>query len=224
VNNGAPEIRSARSSSPWGYDFAVTALLAEPFEGAHSLGDWGYGLSLLGGAHFRDIPLSAGLDLSGIRWGQASSVVAVRFTDSTQALEETRTDQTVIIGSWLRLEPTSWLIRPYVEGLVGLKLLNTRYSFAFLQGMGSTSAVTDQAVASNAGLGLGVDALLAHASNGAESAVFATLGVRRIWGSHASFTRAPDASSVNRTVSFDVPTDSTMILLGIAIHGRVSKQ
>lgn len=206
---------------PWGVDFAVTALIAEPFEGAHSLGEWGYGLSLLGGTHWRDFPVSFGFDLSAIRWGQAHSVLDTRLGDSTQRLEETRTNQTILMSSWLRLQPVNWPVRPYMEGMLGLKLLETRYSFALVDGTGSTNAVTDQASASNVGFGLGVDALLAHTTDGSGSAVFATFGVRRLWGSNASFTRAPDASSVNRTVSFDVPTNTTLILLGIAIHGHI---
>ena len=215
-----PSTRPA-SVSPWGLDFAVTAVIAEPFEGAHSLGDWGYGLSLLGGTHWRDFPVSFGFDLTAIRWGQARSVFDARLGGSTQPLEETRTDQTILISSWLRLQPVNWPVRPYVEGMLGLKVLDTRYSFALRDGTGSTGAVTDQASASNAGFGLGVDALLAHATDGSGSAVFATLGVRRLWGSDASFTRAPDASSANRSVSFNVPTNTTLILLGIAIHGHI---
>jgi hypothetical protein len=195
--------------------------MAQPFEGARSLADWGYGVSLLGGTHWRDFPVSFGFDLNAIRWGQAQSVFEVRVGDSTQPLEETRTDQSVLFDSWLRLQPVDWPVRPYMEGVLGLKLLDTRYSIALVDGSGSTGTVTDQATAGTAGFGFGVDALIARATDGSGSAVFATLGVRKLWGNNASFTRAPDASSVNRSVAFDVPTNTTLIFLGIAIHAHI---
>lgn len=196
---------------------AVTALLAKPFEGAESLSDWGYGVMLSGGVHWRDLPISAGVDVGGIRWGSARSVLDVRLGDTRTELEETRLDQTILLDSWLRVQEPNWLVRPYVEGTLGLKLLDTKYSLAFPNGTGETSTVTDQAVASSFGWGLGLDVRLAQASDGSGSAVFATLGVRELYGSRASFTRTPDSSSVNQTVSFDVPTRSTVVLLGFAL-------
>jgi hypothetical protein len=101
---------------------------------------------------------------------------------------------------------------------LGLKFLDTKYSLAFPNGTGETNTVTDQATASTFGWGLGADVLIAHASDDTGSALYATLGVRELYGSRASFSRAPDSNAANQTVRFDVPTRSTVILLGFAVH------
>jgi hypothetical protein len=206
--------------APLRLDFAVTGVIAEPFEGARSLGDWGYGLMLLGGVHWKDFPVSFGFDAVGIRWGQSKSLFDVRLGDTPVALEETRTDQTILLDSWLRLQPQTWPVRPYLEGVAGVKFLETEYSFTFPGGTGTMSTVTDQASASTIGWGAGFDVLLAHSSDGLGSAVFATFGLRRLAGSRASFTRAPDTSSASQVVSFDLPTNTTLVLFGVSIRAH----
>jgi len=172
------------------------------------------------GVRWQELPLSAGLDFQGIRWGRASSSITVQLGDQQARLEESRADQTIIFDTWLRLEPTRWRVRPYLEGFIGLKMLDTQYSLSFPDGNGTTTSVTDQAAASNYGFGVGVKVLLVHTSDDSGSALFATLGVRQLYGSNASFTRTPDSSSVNQTVSFDVPTRSTLFLLGFSLHAQ----
>jgi hypothetical protein len=204
--------------APLRVDAAVEGVMATPFEGARSIGDWGYGLMLSGGVHWKDLPISVGVDLVGIRWGRSTSLVDVQLGDTTAALEETRLDQTILFDTWLRLQPQTWRVRPFVEGLVGLKLLDTKYNLAFAAGDGETSTVTDQSSASTIGWGAGVDVLLANATDDSGSAVFATLGVREIGGSRASLSRVQDSAGMSQTVRFDVATHSTLILLGIAIR------
>jgi len=206
--------------APLSYDAAVTGVLAKPFEGAHALSDWGYGVMLSFGLRWQDLPVSAGFDLQAIRWGRASTPVDVKLGDSWATLEKSRLDQSVLFDTWLRFEPPRWRVRPYFEGFVGLKLLQTKYSLAFSDGNGTTTAVTDHSTASNYGFGFGLDVLLARASDSSGSALFVTLGLRELYGGHAAFTRAPDSSSVDRTISFDVPTHSTQILLGLSIHAQ----
>jgi hypothetical protein len=206
--------------APLRVDAAVEGVMAKPFEGARSISDWGYGLMLSGGVHWKDLPISVGVDLVGIRWGRSTSLVDVQLGDTTAALEETRLDQTILFDSWLRLQPQTWRVRPFVEGLLGLKLLDTKYSLAFAAGDGETSTVTDQSSASSIGWGAGVDVLLANASDGTGSAVFATLGVREIGGSRASFSRVQESAGMTQAVRFDVATHSTLILLGIAIRAQ----
>ena len=206
--------------APLGVDVALSFVLAQPFEGARSFGDWGYGLMLLGGLRWKDLPLSVGCDLQAIRWGRASSLIGVQLGDSQATLEQSRLDQTIIFDSWIRLQPPRWRMKPYLEGFVGLKMLDTKYSLSFVDGTGTTSTVTDHANASNYGFGIGLDVLLAQASDASGSALSLTLGLRELYGSRASFTRAPDESSVNQTVSFDLPTRSTVIMLGFLLQAR----
>jgi hypothetical protein len=204
--------------APVRVEVALTGAIAQPFEGAHSLGDWGFGLMLALGVQWRNWPLKAGFDITGIRFGRATSTLEAQLGDSSAELEETRLDQTIFLDSWLRLQPDDWPLRPYVEGVLGLKFLDTKYSLAFPNGTGETSTVTDQASASTFGWGLGLDVLLGHASDDTGSALYATLGVRELAGSRASFSRAPDSNAANQTLRFDVPTRSTVFLLGFAVH------
>ena len=206
--------------APLSYDAAVTGVLAKPFEGAHALSDWGYGVMLSFGLRWQDLPVTGGFDLQAIRWGRASSLEDIKLGDSWATLEKSRLDQSVLFDTWLRFEPTRWRVRPYFEGFVGLKLLETKYSLALADGNGMTTAVTDHSTASNYGFGCGLDVLLARASDASGSALFVTLGLRELYGGRATFTRAPDNSSVDRTISFDVPTHSTQVLLGFSIHAQ----
>jgi len=218
---GTPEPESRLGPvAPLSVDVALSFAMAQPFEGARSFGDWGYGLMLLAGVRWKELPISAGFDLQAIRWGRSSSSIDVQLGDRQATLEQSRLDQTIIVDSWIRLEPPRWRMKPYLEGFVGLKMLDTKYSLSFVNGMGTTSTVTDQASASNYGFGVGLSVLLAEASDASGSALSITLGLRELYGSKASFTRAPDSSSVNQTVSFDLPTRSTVIMLGFLVHAQ----
>jgi hypothetical protein len=212
------------AASPWSADAVVRGVVAKPFERARSFADWGYGLSLHVGARWRDFPLTFGFGLDLIRWPESHGRIDVQFDDSKQVLDETRSDQTVMLGPWFRFTPPGWTLRPYVEGSVNLALLDTRYSFALENGTGQTGAVTDQAWAFGAGFGLGLEVLLARANDGSGAGLFASLGYRKEWGSNASFTRAPDASSANRTLSFDVPINTDLFLLGVTVQGPVRRR
>jgi hypothetical protein len=208
--------------TPISVDVVLDFVLAKPFEGARSLGDWGYGLMLSAGGRWRDLPFSVGLDLQAIRWGHSSSLIDVQLGDTWATLERSRLDQSIVFDSWLRFEPFRWRVQPYLEGFVGLKMLDTKYSLSFLDGDGTTSTVTDQASASNYGFGAGMNVLLAYANDRGGSALSATLGFRALYGGRASFTRAPDSSS-DRTISFDVPTHSTEFMIGFLVHAQPRK-
>ena len=116
---------------------------------------------------------------------------------------------------WLRLQPQDFRVRPYAEAVVGFKGLFTDYSLRFEQGVGTTSATSDQDLTSSAGLGAGVEILLA--TDDSSGRLYATLGFRWLHGGKASFDRAapvPDAATVS--ASFNVPTTTTVVMLGIA--------
>lgn len=209
--------------SPWPADAMVRALVAKPFEGARSFADWGYGVSLNVGARWRDFPVSVGLGLDAMSFPESHSSLDVQLGDSRQSLQETRSDQAVLLGPWFHFAPPRWTFRPYVEGTVNIALLNTRYSFALASGDGVTSAVTDQASAFGGGFGLGLEVLLARASDGSGAGVLASIGYRKQWGSNASFTRASDLSSADQTLSFDVPINTSLFLLGVTVQGPVQR-
>jgi hypothetical protein len=147
--------------------------------------------------------------------------LSVRLGDSTVSVDETRSDNTVFFDTWLRAQPPYWWIRPYLEGIAGLKQIYTQYSLDFPSGSGSTTTTTDQTATWTLGYGAGVDIMVAQADGGSK-AVFVTLGIRRLDGGRASFTRGADAASANRVVTFDVPTDTTMVFLGISARVPVA--
>lgn len=53
--------------------------------------------------------------------------------------------------------------------------------------------------------------------------VLASIGYRQQWGSNASFTRASDLSSADQTLSFDVPINTSLFLLGVTVQGPVQR-
>lgn len=199
---------TASTKTRWRVQLSLVGLLARPFTGGHSLGDWGYGAAFVIGASYAPIPISLGGDFGGVYWGSLTMPVWVQLGDQQVEVSETRTEQTGLVNLWARAQFPWGPVRPYVEVVGGLKMIDTKYSLAFPTGQWTTSTFVHRGTASSVGFGLGVDVLLVRAPASSDAELFATLGVRRLGGSHTSFQNTAGAS-------FEVPSDTTVIMLGI---------
>lgn len=199
------------SDSPWRVDAWVTALLAEPLDATGPLSDWGYGVSLGVGARPEPLPLSFGAEIAGVHWGTIDVPVTLTLGDTpTPALVAIR-QQTAFLDLWTRAQFPRGLVRPYVELVGGLTMLDTKYTLRLPGGEGSTSVFADDtAPASTLGVGLGVDVMLARADDDPDAGILLTLGVRHLWGSRVSLRHATLGT-------LETDTDTVLVSLGIAL-------
>ena len=185
----------------------LAAFLVTPFEGRG--GHIGIGWRALFGIGWTHIPLTLGFDFQSAYFGSARSRASIDTPGGTLFVDKKRDDTAHFIDSFLRLQPPYWWVRPYVEAVVGAKLLRTEYSLTFVNGSGAANTVSDSEWAHTLGIGAGVD--LPVLGSGA----FLTLGVRFLAGGHARYTR-PVSPNSDDVVQYDTTTSTTLFSLGVS--------
>ena len=133
----------------------VVGFLATPFGGNQAGAAPGFGFE--GSLGLQHIPLTIGFDLMVAFWGSETSHTRVRAGDALVPVDRERTDHGYFMDLSLRLQPIDWLVRPYLEGFVGSKLLETKYSLSFPNTGTSTENVSDHDWSGSIGWGAGVD-------------------------------------------------------------------
>jgi hypothetical protein len=193
-------------SSPWRGDGRIIGFVSTPFGGNQD--GTGVGFGIAANVGWGKIPVTFGFDVMTAFLGEASSVENLQTGDTVSAVRRDRSDKIYFLDLSLRLQPVSWWARPYLEGVVGTKLLETKYTLSFLGGGTSTSAITDHDWAGSIGWGAGVDL------GSPEGRLDLMLGVRRLSGASASFSRAVDSRG-NAIVRYDSPTSTTFWMIGL---------
>jgi hypothetical protein len=198
-------------------DFDVTVLTAKPFEGADSVTDWGVGLGFSGGVGWGWIPLTLGVDVMPVFWGSHQMSADLTVGNVSFPAQVTRTDQSVFFDAWLRLEPPTWMIRPYLEGVVGMKFLQTKYSVDWdtSRGQGSLETTTENNTASSIGWGAGIAYRAIDMEAQHRPSLFVTLGVRSMRGGTASYSRVVHTADGDGVVDYRTPTDTILVMLSI---------
>jgi len=203
-STAAPDAAKAQAESPLRGDARLVGFYASSFGGESGDGALGWGLA--GDLGLQHIPITVGFDVMTAYWGSSTSRQQVRAGNVLLPVDRTREDISYFLDTSLRLQPIGWLVRPYLEGFVGAKLLKTRYSLAFPDSGKSTSTDSEHAWASTIGWGAGLDLGSARAS--------LTIGFRRVSGSEASFSRAADANG-DVVVHYSAPTSCMIYMLGL---------
>lgn len=201
------EAASASPSSPLRGDGRIIGFVSTPFGGNQN--GTGVGFGVAANIGWSQIPVSVGFDVMTAFLGDASSDENLQTGNTVTAVRRDRSDKTYFLDLSLRLQPASWWARPYLEGVVGTKMLETKYTLSFPNSGTSTSAIADHDWVGSIGWGAGVD--LGSVTGG----IFLTIGVRRLNGANASFSRAIDAGG-NTVVRYDSPTSTTFWMLGLA--------
>jgi opacity protein-like surface antigen len=122
-----------------------------------------------------------------------------------------RTDNNIILTHLLlRAQPRSGRVRPYADGLVGLKYLFTRTSInnEFDEEIASTTNLSDTTL--SYGFGGGLQVRLANIGSGGD--VSFDTKVRYLRGSHAEYLKKGSIRRENGSVSFDVLSSRTDVL------------
>ena len=204
------EPQDAQSPSALRFEAQLAGVLAFPWKGDN--GTPAYGFALTYGIGWGSIPLLLGIDfMSADSMGSSSAQIDV--TTNGQALSATQTSRArqLFFDAWLRVQPPRWSVRPYVEGFVGTKLFQTRYSLQF--DAQPSGMIDDHAWAGSLGWGAGVDFLgLLNAAG----TLTLSLGVRSLSGAHARLNRVSQVDGQVVTVNQSVATDAMIFMLGIS--------
>jgi hypothetical protein len=186
------------------------AFLATPFEGAG--GRPGIGWRFAFGVGWDRLPLIFGIEYQAAYFGESVSRDAVLVGTEELEIDKTRRDTATFVDALLRLQPLSWPIRPYLEGVAGQKQLRTDYEVAFVRGSGTAATATEVDWTYTLGTGFGVDVPLG-------GRLWLSAGVRYLIGGQASYSRAV-ADDSDTAIRYQTRTATTTFSLGFA--GRMS--
>lgn len=101
--------------------------------------DAGFGFDLYMGVGLADLPIAVGAELGFVTYGSRK-----RTTRVSGVPVDVTTDNNILLGHLVvRIRPRDWVVRPYVEGLVGFKLFFTDTTVSDADGSGSIASTND---------------------------------------------------------------------------------
>lgn len=180
-----------------------------PFAGNESGAAFGFGITY--GAGWGSIPILIGIDFMSVgRSNSATSRATTTGDGAAWPVTRTSSDRLLDFDLWLRVQPPRWPVRPYAEGLVGAKLVQTNWKIATRDEV--TKSGGDDAWTAAYGWGIGVDFMGLF---NAVSTFSLTLGMRRLQGSQVELER-PIVSDGRAVVSKrQVATNETIFMAGL---------
>jgi hypothetical protein len=205
----APQLEP--TGPPIRFEAALVGLLAFPFSSQADAMALGFAVTY--GVGWGEIPILIGLDFMSAG-NEQSSPAMISASPDQPALLATKAEQnrTFYFDLWTRVQPPHWPVRPYVEGFIGTKLLQTKYSLAIVN-QGATSSASDHGWASSVGFGAGVDFL---GLLGADQAISLTLGFRWLHGAEVTINRQTVVDGGTVVTKQHEPTNVTIYMLGIS--------
>lgn len=186
--------------------------------GAHD-GDLSFGFGVTYGVGYGELPLLLGLDFAMLNASQGSTAITLDEGDDggrVAALQSARF-RTFYFDAFLRVQPPNWPVRPYVEGFIGTKLVQSQFTLTLpssdmMAADAGQTEVDDHAWARSFGVGAGVDLWGVWNSNGGISLTF---GVRQSFGADARFARETVIDGHTATARSVLPTTITLFMAGI---------
>jgi opacity protein-like surface antigen len=155
-------------------------------------------------------PFLMGGDIAGVTYGSVSRREPFSATIPNVGLRVTTSNNIFLSHFVVRAQPRTGLIRPYVDGLIGLKFLFTRTSIS--------DPDDDETIASNVdlsdtafsyGVGGGFQIPL---TKGPESRILLDTGVRYLRGGRAEYLRKGSIRVENGVAVYDVFSSRTDVL------------
>jgi hypothetical protein len=200
---------AATTRPPIRFEANLVAALALPFKG--EAGATAFGFALTYGVGWGHIPVMLGLDfMSASSSADATSNVRSLDEQPGSATVHAR-NRTLYFDLWLRVQPPRWLVRPYIEGFIGTKLVQTQYALA-LDGSSASSQAGAHDWVNSIGWGAGVD--LAGLVNIAD-AFSVTLGFRRLHSARAALDARADVAGQSVVIERNVAASVTIYMLGV---------
>ncbi|MET0387213.1 MAG: hypothetical protein ABW321_14690 [Polyangiales bacterium] len=195
--------------------------LALRFAGEGGPASYGFGITY--GIGYGALPLMLGIDYMSANANDISSLIALELPAEDASVSATRSakDRTHYFDAWLRVQPPHWAVRPYIEGFLGTKLLQTQYSLSLSPGSDAAKSdtVTDHAWVGSYGWGAGVDfwGLFKIANT-----LSVTLGFRQLNSSTASFSRRLLIDGREGIAHYTISTTVFLITAGVMGHFDMS--
>jgi hypothetical protein len=213
-----PELDDADTGSdsesrplPFRFEGSLQGMIAVPMAGERGDTTLGYGITY--GVGYGALPLLLGVDFMSASNGDASNISLPATADAPALLvRKTSENRTLYFDLWLRVQPLHWPVRPYVEGFIGRKLAQARYSLIRSGASGEAQTVSAQDWSTSLGFGAGVDfAGLLHLAD----ALSLTLGIRRLQSSHVVFSARADIEGRAVATQSDIASAVWLLSLGI---------
>jgi hypothetical protein len=186
---------------------------AVSFPSAGEPGGVATGFGITYGVGWGAIPIMIGLDFMSV--GRSSTKTSrITTIDGETVLPVTRTssDRLLDFDVWLRVQPPRWPVRPYAEGFVGAKLVETRYATTSEGDEEEATDGGDDAWTRVLGWGVGVDFMGLFSPVASFSL---TLGVRRVHGAEVELKRPVLVDGRGAAVRRSVSTDETILMAGL---------
>lgn len=164
-------------------------------------------------------PFHLGVDAAFTNYGSEEHEEPLSSTIPEIDLKVKTTNNIILTHLLLRAQPRGGRIRPYADGLVGLKYLFTRTSISneFDEELASTTNLSDTTF--SYGFGGGLQVRLADLGPGGDISL--DTKVRYLRGSNAEYLKKGSIRRENGSVSFDVLSSRTDVLtvqVGVAFR------
>lgn len=208
--------------SHWEFDLSLAGgFPAGEFKDA--LDDEGYGVGIRVARWLGDSPLSLGVDLTFLEYGDNTfdSPFDSPYLDEIEYL---KTSNNIIMGHLsLRWQKKRGPIRPYIEGLVGLKHFETKtevYHYDYDEPLDSDTEYDDSGFSVGCGVGAAITLRDGGMGPHRRPSVFLRGGCRYLHGEKASYVPEDSIEYDGQVLSYTVVTSRTdMIMadLGVSI-------
>jgi hypothetical protein len=209
----ADEVASSSdySTPPIRFELQLVGVLTLPNHSSQAATGLGFGLYY--GVGWGEIPVTLGADVMSIN-GASRSNTEVRLSVDADTYSATKIarERVLYFDLWLRIQPPHWPVRPYLEGFIGTKVLQTNYRFELDIENSQNDYAKDHDWTSSIGWGAGVDfpGLMRR-----DGQISLTLGFRRLSGSKARLERTAQIDGQAVIARHLVSTDVTLFMLGV---------
>jgi len=175
----------------------------------------GFGINAFGGIRVgRNSPILMGIDLGFLIYGHERRQEPFSRTIPDVTVDVVTDNNIVLSHFLLRFQPARGAVRPYFDGLFGLKYLFTETRIQdtdFFQDQPIVTSTNFEDVALSYGVGGGVSFALARAG-GRGGVVSLDIGVRYLLGSEARYLRRGSIERSRGRVTYDVFQSETNLL------------
>ena len=193
----------------WGLDFLGAFPKGDL---ADNIDDDGLGFAIYGGYRPAHSPFIVGLDLAFVNYGSTS--YKGPFRECCRDLEEVETNNNIAMGHlFFRVQPDVGALRPYFEGLVGVKSFFTTTTFREDDVFDSDTDREFDDTAVSYGGGVGLSLILRDGNLRSGPTVALNFGARYLFGGETDYV-VEESVEINGTqVDFDVVASKTDILV-----------
>jgi len=193
----------------WGLDFLGAFPKGDLDD---NIDDDGLGFALYGGYRPAHSPFVIGLDLAFINYGSTS--YKGPFRDCCRDLEEVETNNNIAMGHlFFKVQPEVGAIRPYFEGLVGVKSFFTTTTFREDDAFDSDTDREFDDTSVSYGGGLGLALILRDGKLRSGPTVALNLGARYLFGGETDYVVEESVEIDGTLVDFDVTASDTDMLV-----------